>query len=156
MQNCAERAYVATCNNKAARHGSSRFHSQDILLIESAPPRLAHPQQLLLLHSYYLYLLPYTQSIICLDSNCNCRIAPNTTEIRWEILPLVDSHTSLQLQMGGLCRSLIFGGTPDIYKDPVAASSKAQSHQNFRGELGLSSALGQKAQQRHHLLLGAH
>ena len=31
-----------------------------------------------------------------------------------------------------------------------------ESHQNFRGELRLSSALGQKAQQRHHLLLGAH
>ena len=30
----------------------------------------------------------------------------------------------------------------------------AESHQKFRGEL--SSALGQKAQQRHHLLLGAH
>ena len=32
----------------------------------------------------------------------------------------------------------------------------AESHQNFRGELRLSSALGQKAQQRHHLLLGTH
>ena len=32
----------------------------------------------------------------------------------------------------------------------------AESHQNFRGELRLSSALGQKAQQRHHLLLGTY
>ena len=36
------------------------------------------------------------------------------------------------------------------------ASSKAESHQNFRGELRLSLALGQKAKQRHHLLFGAH
>ena len=31
-----------------------------------------------------------------------------------------------------------------------------ESHQNFRGELRLSLALGQKAKQRHHLLFGAH
>ena len=32
--------HVATCNDRVAGHGSSRFHSQDILPIASAPPRL--------------------------------------------------------------------------------------------------------------------
>ena len=113
-----------------------------------------------------------TQSYkIRLDSDCNCRIAPNTIA-QQPNRSVVES----QQNFGGKFRLLstlahlynskwfeyvgdvgvIFGGTPDLGSCETVASSKAESHQNFRGELGLSSALGQKAKQRHHLLFGAH
>ena len=101
-------------------------YSQDILPIASAPPRLAYLQRLSLLRSY-LYLLPHTiiqnspgfrlQPQDCPKHNCSTTPPFSgrvTAEFWWEIPPLVDSRTSLQLQMVRIC----WRCWSDIWRDP--------------------------------------
>ena len=70
--------HVATCNDRVAGHGSSRFHSQDILPIASAPPRLRASSTRVTSTLLSVPVASHNHTKFTKKSDCNCRIAPNT------------------------------------------------------------------------------